>query len=133
MDPRAELKGPLNQDLPDQRTVGSPLWVKSRHSASLTGCPLYPRKRTSESGTFMSVMGEIADSCATAIYRLSPGGLPRVSAVSGRQPPKFVAAARVQGVRGSKLLRVKVKLPWRSPELNRPVRPRRWDRILIGA
>ena len=69
----------------------------------------------------MSVMGEIADSCATAIYRLSPGGLPRVSAVSGRQgrhgplegtlmrrllPPKFVAAARVQGVRGSKLLRV---------------------------
>ena len=55
----------------------------------------------------MSIMGQIADSCAAAIYRLSPRGLPRVSAVSGRQPPKFVAAARVQGVRaGPKLLRV---------------------------
>ena len=64
----------------------------------------------------MSIMGQIADSCAAAIYRLSPRGLPRVSAVSGRQEnmvpigryaeapfvaPKFVAAAGVQGVRAS--------------------------------
>src|SRR6516162_785281 len=37
-----------------------------------------PRKRTSESRTAMSDMSQIADSCAAAIYRLSPRGLLRV-------------------------------------------------------
>src|SRR6516225_3098035 len=30
------------------RSVGSPLWVKSRHSGQLKECPLYSQKRTSQ-------------------------------------------------------------------------------------
>jgi hypothetical protein len=35
-----------------------PPWVRSRHPASITGCPLTPRKRTSESRTVMSASGQ---------------------------------------------------------------------------
>src|SRR3974390_839709 len=35
----------------------TPVWVKIRHSPGLSGCPLYPRKRTSKTRTVMSALG----------------------------------------------------------------------------
>jgi len=37
-----------------------PLWVKSRHSAGLSGCPLYPRKRALKKRVSMSALGQKA-------------------------------------------------------------------------
>ena len=34
-------------------------WVITRHSANLTGCPPYPRMRTSDSHTVMSALGQM--------------------------------------------------------------------------
>src|SRR6516164_1046349 len=39
-----------------------PAWVKSRHCTVIGPCPSYPRKRTSESRTVMSALGQLLTS-----------------------------------------------------------------------
>src|SRR6516162_3412784 len=72
-----------------------PLWVKSRHSAQGTRCPLYPQKRTLIERVGMSALCQKRTSRIRSARALSPVSSPSVdkAAVRDRRKPFVVAPA----------------------------------------
>ena len=72
------------------RAAGPYIRVISRQSESPSGCPLYARKRTSESRTVMSALGQEATSPAYSITSLAVA-----SSVGGISIPSDLAVLRL--------------------------------------
>src|SRR5262249_49187345 len=78
-------------DLDDTSRLQCPLWVKSRHSASLGRCPLYPQKQTLESSHEMSALCQKR----TSGHPYSITSSARASSDDGTSRPRAFAVLRL--------------------------------------